>query len=424
MKHEVVRNDGGVDGAIQKRPEAGTSAQPFVDEADEVQYRAPKATQLPSQIAKDQQMSPRQSGQNQETPAQLLAGRELKNNWTVELRIDRPLGASGGAFSTSYIVRSGKGDKAFLKALDYSKALQSPEPARELRAMTAAYLFEKDLLEKCKTKGLSRIVRILDSGTIPSQTGYSGGVVEYMIFELAEQDVRSCVNWGRAFDATWTLRTVHQAAAALQQLHSAEIAHQDVKPSNVLVFRNQQSKLADLGRAHDRHSPSPHDELICPGDLAYAPPEYLYGHVPEDWPVRRLGCDLYLLGNLVTFLFSQVSMTHLLSKRVTKQHRWDRWQGVYSDVLPYLQHYFAQAIREIRELVRESQEYTQIDFADEVAECVNQLCNPDPRLRGHPRNIRYGGNQYSLERYVSAFDLLAKKAEWALMRGNSARKLS
>ena len=26
MKHEVVRNDGGVGGAIQKRPEAGSSA--------------------------------------------------------------------------------------------------------------------------------------------------------------------------------------------------------------------------------------------------------------------------------------------------------------------------------------------------------------------------------------------------------------
>ena len=409
------------------RPESASLAHLFIDEADEadkVQNCASRVAQLPNQTAKDQEMSSQQSGQAQETPAQLLAGRELNNSWTVELRIDRPLGASGGTFSTSYIVRSGKGHRAFLKALDYSKALQSPEPARELRAMTAAYLFEKDLLEKCKSKGLSRIVRILDSGTIPSQTGDRSGVVEYMIFELAEQDVRSCVNWGRAFDATWSLRTVHQASAALQQLHSAEISHQDVKPSNVLVFRNEQAKLGDLGRAHDRHSPSPYDELVCPGDMSYAPPEYLYGHVPEDWAVRRLGCDLYLLGNLVTFLFSQVSMTHLLSKRVTKQHRWDRWQGAYSEVLPYLQHYFAQAVREIGGFVRDSQEYAQIEFADEIAECVNQLCNPDPRLRGHPRNIKYGGNQYSLERYVSAFDLLAKKAEWALMRGNSARRLS
>ena len=57
--------------------------------------------------------------------------------------------------------------------------------------------------------------------------------------------------------------------------------------------------------------------------------------------------------------------------------------------------------------------------ADELAGLVTQLCNPDPQLRGHPKNIGYRGDRYSLERYVSIFDRLAKKAEWSLTRRDS-----
>ena len=41
--------------------------------------------------------------------------------------------------------------------------------------MTAAYNFERDVLEKCKSNRLSRIVRILDSGTLSPQEGDPSG---------------------------------------------------------------------------------------------------------------------------------------------------------------------------------------------------------------------------------------------------------
>ena len=356
--------------------------------------------------------------QNILTPAQQLVGKKLQNGWKVEKLIDRPETATGGHFSTSYIVRSDNGEKAFLKAMDYTKALGSldPDPARALQSMTAAYNFERDILEKCKSRRLSRIVTVLDSGTL--QKGDPSSVVQYLIFELANDDIRSFVGWERAFDAAWALRTMHQATAALQQLHSVEIAHQDVKPSNVLIFENNRSKLADLGRASDRHSTSPHDELVCAGDQTYAPPELLYGYASQDWGVRRLGGDLYLLGSLVVFLCTSVSMTHLLYRRLDEKHRWTNWGGTYNEVLPYLQSAFAQVIRELRKQI-------QIDSTDEITELVKQLCNPDPKLRGHTENIKYSkysDNQYSLERYVSIFDRLARKAEWSLTRGGPIRR--
>ena len=346
------------------------------------------------------------SSGNNSTPAQQLVGKKLHDGWTVEQLINQSENATGGHFSTAYVVRSADGKKAFLKAMDYKKALESKDPARELQAMTAAFNFERDLLEKCRSKGLSRVVTVITSGKLPPQDNDVSTVVEYLIFELANGDIRSFISFESAFETAWAIRTMHQAAAALRQLHSAQIAHQDVKPSNVLCFSNQHTKLADLGRASDRDRTSPHDELDFAGDRTYAPPELLYGHVPEDWNRRRLGSDLYMLGSLVLFLCVQVSMTHLIFKRLNKEHRWLNWGGNYKEVLPYIQSAFAEIIRDLRKQIT-------TEFADEIPELVKQLCNPDPDRRGDPKNIRLG-NQYSLERYVSIFDRLALTAEWSL----------
>jgi hypothetical protein len=55
------------------------------------------------------------------------------------------------------------------------------------------------------------------------------------------------------------------------------------------------------------------------------------------------------------------------------------------------------------------------DLREELVLAVRQLCEPDPRLRGHPGEKLGHHNPYSLERYVSKFDLLAKKAEYGLI---------
>ena len=350
-------------------------------------------------------------------PAERLEGEILPNGWTVTKLIERAATSTGGRFSTPYIVRSKSGEEAFLKAMDYTEALDSEDPAKLLESMTRAYNFERDLLEKCQTHRLSRVVKVLDSGTLRPAGGDRSMVVQYLIFELADRDIRAFVEWNTSFDIGWAFRTLHQAAAALQQLHSVEIAHQDVKPSNILVFKDSHSKLADFGRAFDRNSVAPHDGLSCPGDKTYAPPELLYGYVPQDWRARRFGCDMYLLGSLVVFLFAGLSATHLLFARVHQQHHYDTWVGEYKEVLPYLQRAFAQMIRGLQLELRP-------DIADAVADLVEQLCNPEPVRRGHPKNILSGGNQYALGRYVSVFDRLAKRAELLLTRRNRNMKMS
>ena len=344
------------------------------------------------------------------TPAQQLAGKTLANGWIVQYPIPRSRSATGGYFSSSYIVRSKSGARAFLKAMDYERALTAPDPARALQAMTAAYNFERDMHEKCRGRRLSRIVTILDSGTLPAPNGQASSVVQYLIFELADGDIRSFVDIGKAFETAWALRTIHQAAAALQQLHAVNIAHQDLKPSNVLVFDKENSKVGDLGRASSRLDISPHDKITIAGDKSYAPPELLYGNIPSGWDSRRLGCDMYLLGSLVVFFCTRgFSMTHLLLAGLPEEHHFQRWSGSYKGILPYLLNVFSKVVTEIRSNV-------QSDYSDSLAESIRQLCHPDPGKRGHPKNIMNSGNPYSLERYVSIFGNLASRAEYSLRK--------
>ncbi len=84
--------------------------------------------------------------------------------------------------------------------------------------------------------------------------------------------------------------------------------------------------------------------------------------------------------------------------------QWTQWHGTYADVLPYLRAAFANALDYVTD------EFPS-EFKEDLREVLEQLCDPDPALRGHPRDrIMKYGNQYSLQRFVSKFDLLAKRA--------------
>ena len=84
-------------------------------------------------------------------PAEMLEGLTLDGNWKVLSKVERGPKATGGCFSFGYIVESPRGNKGYLKALDYSKAIQSPDPANMLQSMTEAFNFERTLCEKCIT---------------------------------------------------------------------------------------------------------------------------------------------------------------------------------------------------------------------------------------------------------------------------------
>jgi len=211
-------------------------------------------------------------------------------------------------------------------------------------------------------------------------------------------------------DIAFALRTLHHASVGLSQLHRVNVAHQDLKPSNVLVFRGAGSKVGDLGRAWAKDMPAPHDEAKpCAGDLTYAPPELLYQQISSDDRVRRFACDMYQLGSLAVFIFTRAHMNALLFSHIAPVHNHNAWGGTYADVLPYVQAAFAETMAEFKGRLPDRMKSGRLE--DELVLVVSQLCEPDPSKRGHPHCRQGAGNQYSLERYISIFNRLAFTAE-------------
>jgi len=282
------------------------------------------------------------------------------------------------------------------------------DPAKALQRLTEAFNFERDLLDICRTRKMSRVVTAVAEGRVDIPEADGPSVVQYLIFELADGDIRSQVDVTKRYELRWALRALHHVATGMFQLHSQRIAHQDVKPSNVLVFEKRMSKLADLGRAYCEGKEPPHEEFNIAGDPSYAPPELLYNYVPEDRTTRRFGCDAYLLGSLVYFFFTGMMLTPLLIENLRRPHRPDQWAGPYADVLPFLRESFQICIEFLRGELSES-------ISSEICLAVQQLCDPDPSIRGHPRARLTRESPFSLQRYISLFDRLAARAEAGLL---------
>ena len=330
---------------------------------------------------------------------------DLDGGWTIDDKIVPAEGQTGSNFSIGYSARRSDGVPGFVKVLDISRAALAPDPARTLEAITVAFNFERDLVKRCRH--MSRVVSALSEGTVRDSSDVGPGeVAQYIVFEMAESDLRAKVQLSRDFDLALEMRALHNVATGLAQLHGRVIAHQDLKPSNVLVFDNGLSKIGDLGRSSSVENAGPHDELAIPGDPSYCPPEQLYGYSPTDWKERRLASDLYQLGSLVVYVFTGLSATRLLHDHIPKDHRHGVWSDTYQSLLPYLQEYFRLVVERVSTRIPNG-------VRREIVLAVTQLCDPEPARRGHPRNhaIR---NPYGLERYVSLFNLLATRAEFEL----------
>ncbi|MGP8216786.1 MAG: protein kinase domain-containing protein [Bacteroidia bacterium] len=341
-----------------------------------------------------------------------LLGRTLVSGWKVTEKVNRADNASGSFFSVCYKVEKGE-EQCFLKAFDFAKFFQiSDDPDKGvmdvMKDMIDAYTYERNLSNMCKEKHVTKVVYVKDSGE-ENVVGHSIPIVPYLIFDLAEGDLRSKIDFSNNLDFAWRLSSLHSVAVGLKQLHQIEVSHQDLKPSNVLLFKEGTTKLGDIGRALCKELDAPHSKMNYAGDFTYAPPEIMYGYHEKDWHKRVFATDCYLLGSMVVFYFSGISMTALLSKHIPNNFHWTRWRGPFNDVEPYLMAAYSEALNEFVDCVPYD------TFKDELRWLVEKLCFPNPEERGHPRNIELNGNQFDMERFVTKLDVLTKKAEYSVL---------
>lgn len=116
------------------------------------------------------------------TPAERLLGRTLDGGWKVIDLMPLSLNGTGGVFSVGYIVEAPNGRKGFLKAMDFTKAIEKSDPVLAMNEVTEAFVFERTVLERCKKRHLDRVVLALTDGKTNVEGFGLLGVVPYLIF--------------------------------------------------------------------------------------------------------------------------------------------------------------------------------------------------------------------------------------------------
>lgn len=354
---------------------------------------------------------------NDMKPAEALEGLKLDGSWHVDKIVKKAPKGTGGYSSVSYHVSNEDGRQAFLKALDFSSAVQDEDPSKTLLELTSAYEHERNLLSQCKKRSLKHVVVPLADGVAKVSSIHAPiDRMPYLIFEIAKGDIRGekeeWLEFEKKFDLAWALRCLHQSAIGVQELHTMNIAHQDIKPSNVLVFPTEGSKLTDLGSASQAGNPSRSDEMRVAGDIRYAVPEQWYGwNQPEGFEGRYV-VDLYRLGGLLFFFFADCSATDAIQLKISAKYGTEFTKTDFVSDLPYLQYAFEESLTGLRASVEEWAG----KLADEIVIIAQELCNPDPRLRGDPTaRAAAHRRQYDIQAYVSRFDRLARKAEMRMV---------
>lgn len=338
--------------------------------------------------------------------------------WQVLTKLETKPGETPGQFSVGYLVENDRKEKHFLKASDLGMFIRPDESILDaLDRATTAHKFEKDVLEYCHGNAMDRVVTAVDFGEIQIDHEGFRDVVFYLIFEWATGDVRSHVTRGNSLSLAFATSTLHNVFVATNQMHKAQIAHNDLKPANTLVIDDKVQKVADLGRATSHHHPAAHDAYLCTGDTRFAPPEQLYptdqncAHISRE--LRRRVGDLYNLGSLVYYMLTARMFTPEVISSLRPEVRPRTADGgsedSYQNAVPFWKEAHAALCTDISDVASQRFGPGVSSEVTDLRGMVVQLCEPDPLVRGHPLNKNRAQDPYGLERYISGLNSLRLK---------------
>ncbi len=354
------------------------------------------------------------------TPKSQLLGKTLASGWTLVEQFIPTKNSTGGTFGVGYKATRGEA-VAFVKAVDFVAAVRAADPFVALQELLDEATFEKDVLAYCADQRMTRVLKYLGHEYFnPGDSADLHHRVSCLIMELGSEDLRGMLNSTGVRTCTWNFEIMRDVTLALAQLHKGGIAHQDIKPSNVVSVASSTEaaesrvKVGDLGRVVRRDVSGPFNANTWPGDARYMPPERWYAHMPPDWTDAREAADAYMVGSLLLFLFTGASLQMLAFPYVPDQFKPGEWQGAFDqDLLAVLQHAHDKVL--VESLLPNVTE----QFRDEVLALAKALTQPDPRLRGDRRARQQIGRPVGMDRIHQKFMSLAGRSA-AIDRGRRA----
>lgn len=345
---------------------------------------------------------------NTNNPAHHLSGLTLRNGWKVLDKIDNDDTQTGGKYSVCYNVER-DGARFFLKAFDLLAYIKgdgdSDEEIKQLRNMLNQYDYESEISNYCQSNHLDKIVTVIDHDILK---GEDNSNIPYLIFDRADCDVRKLFSYNTSIDIAWKLKSLHEIATGLKQLHNVRIYHQDIKPSNILTF-NEDSKISDLGRSIWHGHDCPFVQSSRYGDHAYVAPEIAYKYQfdrtnKDEFITMMMLTDLYLFGSLICYYFTNLSYNGLLYSHIPNEMHYLTSSYTYGEMLNTLVEAHAETIVELRSNIN----ITSTEVKEEIIAILDQLCNPDFSKRKHPRvsDKAVISKKFGMERIVTIMNRL------------------
>lgn len=356
-------------------------------------------------------------------PKDLLQGHVLKSGWILVQRLERTATSTGSNFGTGYLAERGQ-EKAFVKAIDFVYALGHSDVLAALRALTTEAEFERDTLKACAEAGLGHVIRYIEHETVPGPNGDLSKQVFCLVMEVGIGDLRNTMAAQKVFRCAWALKAMAESAKGIHELHKLRIAHQDIKPSNVISVPNGKKtspfgydetllKLSDLGRVTRQGTTGPFDGLAFPGDPKYMPPEHWYPNAfapgilqSRPWNDGREAADAYMLGSLMIFTLTGMTLQSVVTQHLPITFHPAVWAGRYDqDLIAALKLAHTDALAKCINGV------VYVELASELMKIALEITHPDPTQRGDRRSRRQISNQVGMERISQRLSALYTRAQ-------------
>jgi serine/threonine-protein kinase len=201
----------------------------------------------------------------------LAEGQEFLDRYRILRKIGR------GGFGTVYLAQDAViQEEIILKVLNPQLSMDDTAARR--------FIQELKLTRRVSHKSVIRIHDFLDLG------GARAISMEY----FPGKDLGRMLTEGGPIDLVRVLRIAAQVCDGLAAAHAEGVIHRDIKPPNILVGENDETRLVDFGLASVRESPSDGSRLTKSG-LLIGTPEYMAPEqITGDSVDHRV--DLYSLG--------------------------------------------------------------------------------------------------------------------------------
>lgn len=337
--------------------------------------------------------------------AEDLAGIVISERFRLERRLHIGKQESGGNFGVGYIATDLRdGNERFVKVVDFRKRMHSLHDLREILEWAE---FEVLMHKACLR--MSKVVRMVAHGQLAFHEQGSSEPYNFIcvVMELGEGDIKNHIDYSPQGSNYWKLWVLREISLAVVQMERANLAHNDIKPSNIIRFASEGDrhsiKLGDVGRAVTKSGSGPFDDWIWAGDPRHKPLEVLYGYQEQEWQNRSTAADAYMLGNLASFLFAGASMTERVVNSLPPNLRPGAFIGNYRDIIDVIRHAWNTVLEEqITPTFPEK-------CRDELSRIIRGLTDPDPAIRGEPKARKAGS--LGLDQVHSRLERMARQTQ-------------